>query len=1246
MLRRRIDHPFSARISRHSLHCLSAAVLMALSTSAHAYDISQPAILEDFENTDTTLINRAADIFAAGYGSMWLPPPGRSDSAAANKSVGYDVYDRFDLGSPGNPTTYGTQAGLERTISTIHAFGGNAYVDLVWNHSGFRSNATSGFSAQGGYPGFAVTLQSTNPANPGYNTLGYNNADGDYHAASDGSTDGQRISGLDDIAQAINVPHAGAAADVQGNDYKFIRQPTTVGNPNNIPAGTVANIPNVANAQYYPDLSQTPIIVNDPALGLTNVKIYPFNNASPMSGDPVVENNTAYLQRYAQWMIQVIGADGFRVDAAKNMPSDLMNYLDEAVYDQSNRTLLNGQKETVFSFQEVFDGSASTLQPYVLKNINPATPNVVGGDRDVLDFPLYFAMQTYLSSSGSIASGTNDWNSVVDASIDHADDGKHNGSQGVMFVQSADSGPPSLDNVAYAYTLMMPGNAIVYTNGHEFGTEAQRSFPQDGRGDALGGTYGTKITTLVDLRDRYGRGNYKQAYIDKNSYAFERQGSALVLLSNVTDAGYDAETIPVHFAAGTPLVELTGNAHNATSDPNNDIPQTLIVNNDLSSSTGLSVNARFLRNATAAGTTGRGYLIYGLATPVGTMTLSNTQAIGLPGTVPNSGDSNIALENGTDRVTSISVIKSATFQVTLNTTQSNLINYGHDQDADGDLAMLKIDGGIDVSGSGFVTDPTNVAYGFDNFVTTNSPGYNANSGAGGNGTYVQTINTAQLGQGYHYITAIAFRHNDLAIGGLTDISALSLPSVYMDWRQTIYIDTAPAVSGVVSFLPTSGASANRTLLVDSIDQLASNTHIFLDLPFGETDAQVTALTTGQPTQTDVNLWQKAFTNIGSGNHTVTIVSYKPDGSSGVQRFSSKQFPGLAVTTTLGVGAGDLNFDGVINATDVNLFTPVAQSNNTQFNAAADINGDGVVDLSDTFLYGPILVAHNSSLTAYNAFIHSTYATNGTYNVSGTNVILDDTAGTTNALTGSSLTTTDVRGTTLSLVAGATVTIAPNASKANGISVISHLNFAGSTNAWGGKLDLTNNNLILKAGGTTGLTNITNQLQSGHGGAGTYWNGTNGIVSSSAAADSSFLTTLGVILNNNGDPINPQPLYTTFNSQATALNDVLVKFTYYGDADLNGMVNGADYALIDSGFGSTLTGWSNGDFNYDGVIDGTDYSLIDNTFNQISATNAQPLATMGMIVIPQAISTSEVPEPGTLGLLGLGIATTLNRRRRR
>jgi hypothetical protein len=114
----------------------------------------------------------------------------------------------------------------------------------------------------------------------------------------------------------------------------------------------------------------------------------------------------------------------------------------------------------------------------------------------------------------------------------------------------------------------------------------------------------------------------------------------------------------------------------------------------------------------------------------------------------------------------------------------------------------------------------------------------------------------------------------------------------------------------------------------------------------------------------------------------------------------------------------------------------------------------------------------------------------------------------------------------------------------------------------------------------------------------------------------------------------------------------VKYTYYGDADLNGTINGADYQQIDLGFGSggMLTGWSNGDFNYDGVINGADYALIDNTFNQLAANSGltNPLAVVAgssnLIASPAA--SSAVPEPTTLGLLGIAACSLIGRRRRR
>ena len=71
--------------------------------------------------------------------------------------------------------------------------------------------------------------------------------------------------------------------------------------------------------------------------------------------------------------------------------------------------------------------------------------------------------------------------------------------------------------------------------------------------------------------------------------------------------------------------------------------------------------------------------------------------------------------------------------------------------------------------------------------------------------------------------------------------------------------------------------------------------------------------------------------------------------------------------------------------------------------------------------------------------------------------------------------------------------------------------------------------------------------------------------------------------------------------------ILIRYTYFGDANLDGVVNASDFTLIDAGSVGHLTGWLNGDFNYDGVVDGADYALMDNAFNQQGALLTNNLA---------------------------------------
>ncbi len=212
-------------------------------------------------------------------------------------------------------------------------------------------------------------------------------------------------------------------------------------------------------------------------------------------------------------------------------------------------------------------------------------------------------------------------------------------------------------------------------------------------------------------------------------------------------------------------------------------------------------------------------------------------------------------------------------------------------------------------------------------------------------------------------------------------------------------------------------------------------------------------------------------------------------------------------------------------------------------------------------------------------------------------------------------------------------------------ITSALTFGGTTNNWQGLLDLQSNDMIVHNGN---LANITNQLAKGHGTT-SPWTGTAGIISSAAAATPTK-TALAVELNDDGTPAH-NPLMTTFAGQPVTNTDVLVKYTFVGDADLSGTVTALDYMLIDNNFnsGGIKTGWRNGDFNYDGAVNGDDYTLIDNAFNTqgsttfttVSAGAAEMIATDSA----QTASLTAVPEPACLSILGIISFALVGRYRR-
>ncbi len=234
---------------------------------------------------------------------------------------------------------------------------------------------------------------------------------------------------------------------------------------------------------------------------------------------------------------------------------------------------------------------------------------------------------------------------------------------------------------------------------------------------------------------------------------------------------------------------------------------------------------------------------------------------------------------------------------------------------------------------------------------------------------------------------------------------------------------------------------------------------------------------------------------------------------------------------------------------------------------------------------------------------------------------------------------------LSVPAGGLVRLDPSATPASRT-----LLAVGGLSLTGGTLDLGNNDLVVH---NASLSAVTALAAAGY--AGGAWTGA-GLTSSSAAADAKHLTAVGVIAARAG----------TFDGQAVVATDVLARYTYYGDTNLSGVVDAADYLAVDAGYYNHLTGWANGDFNYDGVVDGSDYTLMDNAFDMesttlvgspaaelavdLAAAPAGALAGTGRVATPAAElaggGAAAVPEPGTLGLLAAAAGLSLSGRRRR
>jgi hypothetical protein len=120
--------------------------------------------------------------------------------------------------------------------------------------------------------------------------------------------------------------------------------------------------------------------------------------------------------------------------------------------------------------------------------------------------------------------------------------------------------------------------------------------------------------------------------------------------------------------------------------------------------------------------------------------------------------------------------------------------------------------------------------------------------------------------------------------------------------------------------------------------------------------------------------------------------------------------------------------------------------------------------------------------------------------------------------------------------------------------------------------------------------------------------------------------------------------------------VVIEPAIVGDANLDGKVNFSDFQLLSASFNQPNTAWDQGDFNYAGKTNFADFQLLAANFNDSTSLDNAEFDAMNALALSHGetllanpdgdgFSFVTVPEPASVGMLGVMVAALLARRRR-
>lgn len=341
-----------------------------------------------------------------GINSVWFPSPAKG--ATGGLDVGYTPYDYYDLGefnsSGGNqtsengssiPTRYGTRSSLQHAIQTLKSYGIDSYADAVLNHR-------AGGSLE-----------------PNVYKQWFTNSGGSLYGVHDSTYTAFPLTyGSGRISSAIG----------QGNENFF---PNAAVNPSN-------------TFDFY----------NENQFGYFQMYVNGFGYDVALHDG--AGNNLAMgdsLSVWANWLIDEIGFNGFRVDFVKGIhPEFLKRWADF------------GSNKGKFVVGELYDGSNDRLKDWLNRHSGAESPIAV------FDFNLRFAYKEWsdqgsnydiraLQGRGLVQAGGVAWERIVHF-VDNHDFDRNNYENR----PSGDGHSPVMNSkhLMYAHMLALPGTATIW----------------------------------------------------------------------------------------------------------------------------------------------------------------------------------------------------------------------------------------------------------------------------------------------------------------------------------------------------------------------------------------------------------------------------------------------------------------------------------------------------------------------------------------------------------------------------------------------------------------------------------------------------------------------------------------------------------------------------------------------------------------------------------------------------------------